>query len=197
MTGPQGPAAAGGDRLQAGYADREQVIEALKTAFVDGRLTRGELDSRTERALTAFADLNAVTADIPGAPQLKGPPASPGVGVANPPAPARRWPLAEAAVKSGGCVVLAAVLAISGSMIDDSDPNGYGPGPHHGWTRVLLFLVLGLMITAFGILMNGVATSLEQRRSRRQLPPRPGRGGRTLEAGLHGRTYTTPTQYPM
>ena len=43
MTGPQDPAA-GRDRLRAGHADREQVIEALKDAFVAGRLTRGELD---------------------------------------------------------------------------------------------------------------------------------------------------------
>src|ERR1700759_2954281 len=35
-------------------------------------------------------------------------------------------------------------------------------------------------------------TSLEQRRSRRQLPPRPGPGGRILEAGRHGHTNTTP-----
>ena len=35
-TGPQDPAAAGRDRLRAGHADREQVIEALKDAFVHG-----------------------------------------------------------------------------------------------------------------------------------------------------------------
>ena len=37
MTEPQDPAAAGGDRLRAGHADREQVIEALKNAFMEGR----------------------------------------------------------------------------------------------------------------------------------------------------------------
>jgi hypothetical protein len=30
MTGPHDPATAGGDRLRAGHADREQAIEALK-----------------------------------------------------------------------------------------------------------------------------------------------------------------------
>jgi Domain of unknown function (DUF1707) len=195
MTGPQDPAAAGGDRIRAARADRKQVIEALKDAFVHGRLTREEFDARTEQALAAFADLDAVTADIPGAPRPDEPPASPvpaGVGVGGPPALGRRWPLASAAVKSGGCVVFAAVLAISGNMIDNSDLNGYGPGPHHGWTRLLLFLSLALMVTAFGILVNGVATLVNQRRSRRQLPPRPGPGGRALEAGLHGRTGHDP-----
>ena len=65
-TGPQGPAA-GRDQLRAGHADREQVIDALKTAFVDGRLTKNELAARTGRALTArtYADLAALTAGIP------------------------------------------------------------------------------------------------------------------------------------
>jgi hypothetical protein len=180
-------AASGGHgRLQASHADREQVIELLTDAFVHGRLTRDELDARTEQALAAFADLDAVTADIPGAPRLSGPPASPapaGVGGAGPPVLARRWPLASAAVKSGGCLVIAAVLAISGNMIDNSDPNGYGPGPHHGWTRLLLLLTLTLMVTALGILANGIAASVEQRRSRRQLPPRLGPDGHALKAG--------------
>src|SRR6266576_3559330 len=35
-----GPAAEGGGRLRAGHADREWVLEALKDAFVDGRLAR-------------------------------------------------------------------------------------------------------------------------------------------------------------
>jgi len=186
MTGPQDPAAAGGGQLRAGHADREQVIETLKDAFVHGRLSREEFDARTGQALAAFADLDAVTADIPGTPWLGGPAAAPapaGVGVAGPPALARRWPLARAAVKSGGCLVIAVVLAYSGNMIDNSDPNGSGPGPHHGWTRLLLFLTLTLMVTALGILANGVAASVEQRRSRRQLPPRPGPDGHALEAG--------------
>jgi hypothetical protein len=50
MTGPQGPAAAGGDQVRAGDADRERVIETLKDAFVHGRLTRDELGTRAGRA---------------------------------------------------------------------------------------------------------------------------------------------------
>ena len=70
MTGPQDPAAAGRDRLRAGHADREQVIEALKDAFVHGRRTKDELGTRAGQALTArtYADLAALTADIPPAP---------------------------------------------------------------------------------------------------------------------------------
>ena len=102
MTGPQDPAAAGRDRLRAGHADREQVIDTLKTAFVHGRLTKDELDARAGQALAArtYADLAALTADIPPAPARSRP--------ARPPAPARRRPLARAAAKSGICLIIAA-----------------------------------------------------------------------------------------
>ena len=80
MTGPEDPAAAGRDRLRAGHADREQVIGTLKDAFVHGRLTSDELDARTGRALSArtYADLAALTADIPPARSQAGAPACPG-----------------------------------------------------------------------------------------------------------------------
>ena len=80
MTGPQDPAAAGCDRLRAGHADREQVIETLKNAFVHGRLTKDELDARAGQALAArtYADLAALTADIPRRPAAAGAPARPG-----------------------------------------------------------------------------------------------------------------------
>jgi hypothetical protein len=54
-------------RLRASDADREQVIDTLKDAFVHGRLTRDELGMRTIRVLTSrtYAELAAVTADIP------------------------------------------------------------------------------------------------------------------------------------
>ena len=77
---------------------------------------------------------------------------------------------------------IAAAIAHSGDIIDNSDPNDLGPGPHHGWTRLLLLLTLILVVTAFVILIRGVAASVEQRRLRRQLPPRPGPGGHALEA---------------
>jgi DUF1707 SHOCT-like domain len=72
-TGPRGPAGAGRGRLRAGHADREQLIEELKTAFVDGRLTKDELAARTGRALRArtHADLAALTADLPAGPAVK------------------------------------------------------------------------------------------------------------------------------
>lgn len=58
------------DRMRASRADREQVVDVLKTAYVQERLTEDELDARVGRALAArtYADLDALTADVPAIP---------------------------------------------------------------------------------------------------------------------------------
>ena len=75
MSGPgdQTAGAEGRDHgdLRASHADREQVVSALKAAFVEGRLTEDELDARVGQvyASRTYAELAevtaAVTADIP------------------------------------------------------------------------------------------------------------------------------------
>ncbi len=54
-------------RLRASDADREHVIEMLKAAFVQGRLTKDELDLRVGQTFVSrtYAELAALTADIP------------------------------------------------------------------------------------------------------------------------------------
>jgi Domain of unknown function (DUF1707) len=61
------PAAGGRGHLRASHADREQMIDVLKAAFVQGRLTMDEFDARVGQAFTArtYAELATVTADIP------------------------------------------------------------------------------------------------------------------------------------
>src|SRR6201989_1759381 len=56
-----------GRYLRASHADREQVIDVLKAAFVQGRLARDEFDARVGLALASrtYADLAVLTADIP------------------------------------------------------------------------------------------------------------------------------------
>jgi len=57
MAGPGDEIAAagsGGDgHLRASRADREQVVELLKAAFVEDRLTKEELDARVGQALAS------------------------------------------------------------------------------------------------------------------------------------------------
>jgi hypothetical protein len=72
MTGPGDglpAAAAGSGPLRASDADRDEVIDALKTAFVQGRLTKDEFDARVGATLASrtYAELAARTADIPAA----------------------------------------------------------------------------------------------------------------------------------
>ena len=65
--GDEKAATAGGGRLRASHADREQAIDALKAAFVQGRLTKDEFDARIGQTFTSrmYAELVTVTADIP------------------------------------------------------------------------------------------------------------------------------------
>jgi hypothetical protein len=55
-------------RLRTSHADREQAIDVLKAAFVQGRLTKDEFDLRVGQVFASrtYADLGALTADIPG-----------------------------------------------------------------------------------------------------------------------------------
>lgn len=59
--------AVGHGQLRASHADREHVIDALKLAFVQGRLTKDEFDQRVGQTLVSrtYGRLAALTADLP------------------------------------------------------------------------------------------------------------------------------------
>ena len=73
MMGEISPVGRGGnelpqaDRLRASHEDRDRVIEALRVAAGDGRLTAEELDERVESAFSArtYGELAALTSDLP------------------------------------------------------------------------------------------------------------------------------------
>lgn len=67
MTGPGDGITAGRGHLLAADADRERAVGTLKIAFVQGRLTKDELEVRAGQAFSSrtYADLAAVTADLP------------------------------------------------------------------------------------------------------------------------------------
>jgi hypothetical protein len=66
--GPDDEAAAG--NVRASHEDRDRVVDLLRVAAGDGRLTAAELDERLEVALTArtHGELAALTSDLPAAP---------------------------------------------------------------------------------------------------------------------------------
>ena len=97
-------------------------------------------------------------------------------------APVRRWPLIKAGAGSGACLVLAFAVAWIGGHTD----HPLSPSPYKAWMGPCFFAAIVAVIVAVGILVHGVGTSVEQRRSRRQLPPRPGPGSRALDDGQRG-----------
>ena len=173
MTGPEGQAAAGSDRVLASNADREQVIEALKDAFVQGRLTRDEFGARAGGALTArtHGELAALTADIPGGSAAGGPSGPPVL--ARRPAAARlslvqRRPVTWAIAGSASCLGITLGLVFLEAHV--LDPDGVG-NSFHPWSSLCALMALVALITGLGIFIQGLSTADAQRRTRRQLPP--------------------------
>lgn len=58
------------ERLRASHEDRDRVVDLLRVAAGDGRLTSDELDARIERALSArtYGELAVLTEDLPAVP---------------------------------------------------------------------------------------------------------------------------------
>jgi hypothetical protein len=98
--------AVGGGHLRASDADRERVVDALKTAFVQGRLSKGELARRAGQALESrtYADLAGVTAGIPAEPAATPRPRQPAA-----PVPARSVNWKVIAWVVGGIIVTPAL----------------------------------------------------------------------------------------
>jgi hypothetical protein len=116
-----------------------------------------------------------LTADLPPARAASRP--------TRPLVPAWRRPLARAAVGSGGCLALAGAAMWASFILDPG-----GPGADRTWAGLMLFVVQYAVIAAVCILWSGVVTSVQQRRSGRQLPPRPGPGGHAIDGGQRGGT---------
>jgi hypothetical protein len=114
MPGPgeeMAPGAGGRARMRASHADREQVIDLLKAAFVQGRLAKDELDLRVGQVLASrtYADLGVLTADISAGPVR-----------APSPSPARKPPSVPApmAVRAAaGLMCAGAVLTLADVVI--------------------------------------------------------------------------------
>jgi DUF1707 SHOCT-like domain len=170
------PAGAHG-RLRASHADRERVIEVLKAAFAQGRLAKDEFVLRVDQALASrtYAELAAVTADIPAAPTAALPPREPAR------APAK--PQMNTGVRTGARVIIiaATVLAILALVHPDN---------------ALAFITeLGAAATVYvasALTMLLMVESRRQKRSGGQLPPRPGRDGIGIEGKQTGSTGHDP-----
>ena len=135
--GPWDPARAGmpgRSRFLASDADRERVIDVLKTAFVHGALTKDELAVRTGCTLNArtYDQLAAITADLARGPAEASPPATITAG----PVPARRR-LNKKVVTWGACAFILAP-ALSAAFF-----TFYG-----GFLIMFAFTFLGTVMTS-------------------------------------------------
>lgn len=182
-TGPGGETTgtAGLGHLRASHADREQLIDVLKTAFVQGRLAKGEFDARVSQAFASrtYADLAAVTADLPTWLIGAQPPRKPAQAKAKPSESTEINP-AVVAVITGMTVLTAGLWAavLIGHKFDDDGAKG-----------MLLFLLI-LTFTNIGMLILTGAVIRESRHrncSGQQLPPStPTAGGRASQRQVFG-----------
>jgi Domain of unknown function (DUF1707) len=141
-------------RLMASDADREKVADMLKDAFAQGRLTRQELDLRAGQTFAArtYADLAALTADLPAG--------LPGTAPVRKPARAQpRQPAGKAVVWSAFGVItlalLAATFAVPSPTPTDDNPIG-----------LILFLVTVVYFTAWLVAGAQMLGTWHQQRSR-------------------------------
>jgi hypothetical protein len=152
--------AAGRGHLRASHADREQVIETLKAAFVQRRLDRAECGLRAGQALVArtYAELAALTADLPAGPTKT-----------QPPAPAQLR--AERRVARPGPVIAAATAAYAGlwvSVVFLSNHTGQAP-----WAAPLIFGGFGVYVFILVISVAHMVALRREPRSGGRSPRRP------------------------
>jgi hypothetical protein len=162
-TGPadKKAAAVARGRLRAAHADSEHVIGTLKAAFVQGRLTKDELDLRIGQTLAArtYADLARLTADVPAGLVAAAPPHNTAPRKTVPPhntAPARARPPMRNAAKAGICVTVALAALVLTAYVTGGQA---------------LFAFVPLYSVALLVAAAQVLDSRHQKRSRRRLPP--------------------------
>jgi DUF1707 SHOCT-like domain len=157
--------AGGRGRLRASHADREQVIDVLKAAFVQGRLAKDEFEARIGEALASrtYAELAAVTSGVPAAQPSK---------------PA--WaPAPKPVLRPGPTIMTASALYAGLWALVIFVPLGVLDSAIAELLAILTVFILAGMI-GFGIAKLAVR---HQKRSRGRLPRRPAPGPGTQASG--------------
>ena len=105
--------------LRASHADRELVIGTLKAAFVQGRLTKDEFDERVGQTLASrtYAELAAVTYDIPAGLAEAQPPRKPVRAKTQPPVNTNVRSGVRASMATSACAVLVWAVFIAAPNI--------------------------------------------------------------------------------
>jgi hypothetical protein len=133
--------------MRASRADRDLVVNVLKSAFVQERLAKEELDDRIGQALAArtWGDLDALTADLPAGPGLA-PPAQAPVAARVPGPPTRSLSHGEpvsrsARIWASGMPAFIVVCGIGGGLLGGPGPGAVIAGLAAGLVFVVLWVV--------------------------------------------------------
>jgi DUF1707 SHOCT-like domain len=175
--GDQGAADATRGYLRASHADREHVINVLKAAFVQGRLTRDELDARVDQTFAArtYAELAALTADLPAGLARPEPVGKPARGEGGRPV-ARPGPVIRVAtVLYAGVWPLALLVPWPKGIDGDSAA-----------AAVLIFTATLVYLLVVLISVGHMVAARREKHSGGQLPPRRAQGGSALGGGRDG-----------
>jgi hypothetical protein len=164
MAGPERalPGDADHGRLRASHANRDGVINTLKSAYVLGFVTKDEFDARVGQTLAArtYAELAGVTTDLPALLVAAQPPPW------RAPARATLRPVDRAIV---GFALLAAVAFAAAIISDD------------GW---LALGAVGSALASLFLVAAQMGTARRPQQPGGQLPGRIGAGSGTAAAGL-------------
>ena len=129
--------------LRASHADREQVVDTLKDAFVQGRLTKDEFDSRVAHAFAArtHADLAPLSADLPAMPPVARP---------RKPVPVRPG---NPAVRNGARVIAATTVLTggvwAGALLSQTESQALG-----GLVFLFTFLWFGIVVLVGSVMLE-------------------------------------------
>ncbi len=151
-------------QLRASQADREQVIDVLKTAFVQGRLAKHELDARVGQAFVSrtYAELAVITADLPTGLVGTQPPRKSAPAKAQPQKTTDINPAVVALITGMSALTAGLWAVLIGHKINDD-----------GAKMMVLFLLI-LTFTDIGMLILAgvvIRESHHQKHSGHQLPP--------------------------
>jgi Domain of unknown function (DUF1707) len=136
-------------RLYASRVDRVQVINALRSAFAQGRLTEDERDARVDQASASRnqAELAALLADIPAGSATTRPPRTDDARI-------------------GVCVIIAAATVL-GLLLWWQ--------PDDGFAFIAALMAAVTVLAGTPIAVGLIIDSRHQRRSGAELPPLPSR----------------------
>jgi hypothetical protein len=141
----------GYDHIRASTADRDRVVDVLKVAFTEGRLTQEECGERAGQALSArtYGELAALTADLPAGQLGTLVPQPPDYSPASPPRPMNKLAVASLVIALMPVIPVLAVFTglIAHAQIQERGERGAAlatAGILIGGLVSLLFVFYGL-----------------------------------------------------